>query len=94
MRPLTIPPSRTLITACLAAAGAFRFGLGFAIGEVELGSGEARRRAAQYSWAGYASTDFRLVPEEKLFVIFMRQLVPSSHDLANQLFSIVYEGVQ
>lgn len=75
-------------------AGNFRFGLGFAIGKVAIGSGDARRKAAQYSWGGYASTDFRLVPEERLFQIIMRQRVPSSHDLANKLFSIVYEGVR
>jgi CubicO group peptidase (beta-lactamase class C family) len=75
-------------------AGPFRFGLGFAIGEVTLGAGEAQRKASQYSWGGYASTDFRLVPEERLFLIFMRQRVPSSHDLANQLFAIVYGGLK
>jgi len=77
-----------------AAAGGFRFGLGFAINEANLGSGDGQRKAAQYYWAGYASTDFRLVPEEKLFVIFMRQRVPTEQALANELFSIVYEGVQ
>ncbi len=74
-------------------AGDFRFGLGFAIGEVQIGSGEEARKRAQYSWAGYASTDFRLVPEERLFQIFVRQQVPSSHTLANRLFAIIYEGL-
>ena len=75
-------------------AGGFRFGLGFAIAEVEIGSGENARRRLQYSWGGYASTDFRLVPEERLFQIFVRQRVPSSHDLANRLFAVVYAGVE
>jgi len=74
-------------------AGEFRFGLGFAIGEVSLGSGEDERKATQYSWGGYASTDFRIVPQEKLFQIIMRQQVPSSHDLANRLFRAVYKGI-
>ena len=75
-------------------AGDFRFGLGFAIGEVGLGADDTQRTAIQYSWGGYASTDFRLVPDDKLFQIFMRQRVPSSHDLANKLFAIVYQGVK
>ena len=75
-------------------SGSFRFGLGFAIGEVDLGSGDNQRKATQYSWGGYASTDFRLVPEEKLIQIFMRQRVPSSHALAGKLFPIVYKGVK
>jgi CubicO group peptidase (beta-lactamase class C family) len=74
------------------AAGGFRFGLGFAISEVKLGSGESQRKATQYSWGGYASTDFRLVPSERLFQIVARQQVPDSHDLADRLFAIVYSG--
>ena len=49
-----------------------------------IGSGENARKRPQYSWGGYASTDFRLVPEERLFQIVVRQRVPSSHDLANR----------
>lgn len=75
-------------------AGPFQFGLGFAIGEVKLGTGDNERTAVQYSWGGYASTDFKLVPQEKLFQIFMRQRIPSSHGLANELFPIVYQGVR
>jgi hypothetical protein len=74
-------------------AGDFRFGLGFAIAEVEIGSGESARKRTPYSWDGYASTDFRLVPEEEHFQIFVRQRVPSSHDLANRLFPIIYQGI-
>jgi CubicO group peptidase (beta-lactamase class C family) len=74
-------------------AGDFCFGLGFAIAKVEIGSGENARKRNQYSWGGYASTDFRLVPQERLFQIFVRQRVPSSHDLANRLFPIIYQGL-
>ena len=74
-------------------AGGFRFGLGFAIAEVEIGSGENARTRNQYSWGGYASTDFRLVPAERLFQIVVRQRVPSSHELANRLFPIIYRGI-
>ncbi len=74
--------------------GDLKFGLGFAIAEVTLGSGDTVRKATQYSWGGYASTDFRIVPEAGLVQVFMRQLVPSSHALADELFPIVYAGVK
>lgn len=75
-------------------AGDFKFGLGFAIQRVQIGSAENARLATQYSWGGYASTDFRLVPKEKLFQIVLRQQVPSSHKLAAELFPIVYQGLK
>jgi CubicO group peptidase (beta-lactamase class C family) len=74
-------------------AGDFRFGLGFAIAEVAIGSGENAGKRNQYSWGGYASTDFRLLPEQHLFQLVVRQRVPSSHDFANRLFSIIYQGI-
>ena len=74
-------------------AGGFRFGLGFAIHPVQLGTGESRRSAEQYSWGGYASTDFRVIPAEKVVQVFIRQHVPSSHQLANKVFQTVYVGM-
>ncbi len=76
------------------AADGFRFGLGFAITEAQIGSGEHGRKRAQYSWGGYASTEFRVVPEAKLFQIFVRQQIPPSNELANRLFPIIYEGIE
>jgi CubicO group peptidase (beta-lactamase class C family) len=70
--------------------GDFRFGLGFAINEIEVGDGNNRRQVKEYYWGGYASTDFRLVPELKLFQIFIRQHIPSDHQLANRAFRSVY----
>lgn len=74
-------------------AGAFRFGLGFAVEEITLGSGEARRKAMQYSWGGYASTEFRIVPAERLIQIFALQQIPTTQALALKEFAIVYEGL-
>lgn len=71
-------------------AGPFRFGLGFAINEIQLGSNETKRTATQYSWGGYASTDFRIVPSEKLYQIFLRQHVPSANESANQQIQAAY----
>ncbi|MEM7479313.1 MAG: serine hydrolase domain-containing protein [Planctomycetota bacterium] len=75
-------------------AGGFKFGLGFAIDEIELGSGDTSRKAMQYRWGGYASTDFVLVPSEKMFQIVVRQQVPSQHGLASELIQHVYSGVK
>ena len=75
------------------AAGDFQFGLGFAINQVMLGNGDSSRKVHQYSWGGYASTDFRLVPEEKMFQIVVRQRVPSSHNLARKWMTMVHESI-
>ena len=74
--------------------GDFRFGLGFAINDIQIGNGAKERTGKEYSWGGYASTDFRIVPEEDCFQIFMQQQVPSKHGLAKELFPIVYTGME
>lgn len=74
-------------------AGPFKFGLGFAIAEIQFGAGALHRTAVEYSWAGYASTDFRIVPAERFFQIFARQQVPSAHQLAARQFLRVSAGV-
>jgi CubicO group peptidase (beta-lactamase class C family) len=74
-------------------AGAFKFGLWFGIEGIQLGSGVARRNATQYSWGGYASTEFRIVPSEGVIQIFVRQQIPYSQDQAKKQFAIVYEGL-
>ncbi len=75
------------------AGGPFKFGLGFAIAEIQVGSGDSRRKAEQYSWGGYASTDFRLVPTERFFQIFALQQIPTAAQLAGKQFAIVNEGL-
>lgn len=72
--------------------GTNRFGLGFAIDDVMLGSGAAQRKAACYRWGGYASTQFAVVPEERLLQIFALQQLPYTEELAKQQFAIVYAG--
>jgi CubicO group peptidase (beta-lactamase class C family) len=68
----------------------FQFGLGFAINEITIGKDKQQRKALEYSWGGYASTDFRIVPSEKTVQIFLQQLVPSSHDLAHRQINAAY----
>jgi CubicO group peptidase (beta-lactamase class C family) len=75
-------------------SGDFRFGLGFAIADITIGRGKGQRKAKQPFWAGYASTDFRLVPEENLFQIFIRQTVPSQHGLAKEQIDVVYSAIE
>jgi CubicO group peptidase (beta-lactamase class C family) len=70
----------------------FRFGLGFAISDIQLGAGDATRGAEAYYWGGYASTSFVVVPEEKLLQIFMQQSIPTDHELAKKLFRTVESG--
>lgn len=74
-------------------AGDFRFGLGFRIQRVKLGTGDAAAEFSQYSWGGYASTDFRVIPEQKAFQIVMRQHIPSAHGLAKYLMDEVAKGI-
>ena len=74
--------------------GKFQFGLGFAIKKVKIGSGADVREASQYSWGGYASTDFRIVPDEGLIQIFLRQHIPSRHGLAGKVFPVIYRGTR
>ena len=72
-----------------AVPGDFRFGLGFAIGDVDVGSGPSRRQVTQYSWGGYASTEFRVVPELKLYQVFIRQHVPYQSEVAAKVFESI-----
>ncbi|MDA1018268.1 MAG: serine hydrolase [Planctomycetota bacterium] len=75
-------------------AGPFQFGLGFAIGDVTLGTGDNARKTKQYSWGGYASTAFRIVPDARLIQIVVRQRVPSANGLGNQLIPIMFKGFE
>ena len=50
-------------------------------------------KAIVKSDVGYASTEFRIVPEERLIQIFARQQIPYTQDLAKKQFAIIYEGL-
>jgi len=72
----------------------FHFGLGFQISDRELGAGDAKRNAVAYHWGGYANTAFEVIPDEKMFQIFMRQSIPFNHDVSSAVFPIIYSGVR
>jgi CubicO group peptidase (beta-lactamase class C family) len=86
---------RLMFTNQLApATGSMRFGLGFAIQEVPLGTGDHERKALGYRWGGYANTAFQVIPSEGMAQIFMRQLIPSDHRVSKKLFPLVYKGTR
>ncbi len=76
------------------ATGSLRFGLGFAIQQISLGSGDHERTALAYRWGGYANTAFQVVPSEGMAQVFMRQLIPSNHRVTKKLFPIIYQGTR
>jgi outer membrane protein assembly factor BamB len=57
------------------------------------GSGAGQRKATSYRWGGYASTQFVVVPEERLFQIFALQQLPYTEELVKQQFAIVDAGL-
>jgi hypothetical protein len=61
---------------------------------VSLGSDGETRKALEYTWGGYASTDFRIVPSETVYQIFMRQFVPAAHDLGHQQIKRAYASLK
>jgi CubicO group peptidase (beta-lactamase class C family) len=71
----------------------FRIGLGFAISTAKIGNEQTQREALVYSWGGYAHTDFRIVPGEKLFQIVLRQQIPPAFTLNEELIQKVYSGI-
>lgn len=71
--------------------GDFQFGLGFAIGEETFDRENTPLRAKRYSWGGYASTEFHIVPSRKFYQIFLRQTIPMKSKLARELFQEVYK---
>ena len=70
--------------------GKFKFGLGFAITDLLVGS----RKLKAYRWGGYASTAFQIVPDAKLFQITVQQSIRTPNQLAPKVFSTVYSGIE
>jgi CubicO group peptidase (beta-lactamase class C family) len=73
--------------------GGFRFGLGFSIDDVNIGTGAASRVVKSYAWGGYASTTFQVIPELKLVNIVVQQQVPTYDALGNTLSAQLREGL-
>lgn len=75
-------------------AGDFQFGLGFAIGTETLGTENHSVKKPRYSWGGYASTSFHVLPEINMFQIFFRQFIPTSSNLAEESFQLLYQNFE
>ena len=75
------------------AAGPMQFGLGFAINEVKLGTGSDQVVDQQFSWAGYATTDFRVFPGQKMFQIYLRQHLPSAYEFNRKQMDLIQTGL-
>ncbi|MFN0068585.1 MAG: hypothetical protein ACKVYV_13220 [Limisphaerales bacterium] len=58
--------------------------------EIKLGQAPAQRPVKEATWGGYASTDFRLVPAERLVQVVVRQEVPFDKALAKDLAASVH----
>jgi CubicO group peptidase (beta-lactamase class C family) len=74
-------------------SGPFRFGLGFAIDDTDLGEGPTAWKALRYGWGGFASTEFHLIPDAKFFQIFVQQHVPDIHETATRVFNHILKSV-
>lgn len=73
--------------------GKFGFGLGFEITE-HVGRSGRHGSVGEFGWGGAYFTKFWVDPQEKLVVVFMTQLLPSSGlDLQNKLRSLVYSAI-
>jgi len=69
------------------------FDLRFAMDDVMLGSGAGQRKSTGYRWGRYASTQFVVVPEERVIQFFALQQLPYTEELAKQRFGIVHAGL-
>jgi CubicO group peptidase (beta-lactamase class C family) len=72
--------------------GGRSFGLGFSVKKVTLGQGKTAKEYGEYGWGGYASTQFTVIPDANLCMVFMRQTVNPNHRIVNKLFTIIREG--
>lgn len=76
-----------------AAYAGVGFGLGFSV-TVDPAKTLIPGTAGEYAWGGAASTAFWIDPKEKLIVIFMTQLLPSSHyPIRRELRTLAYSAI-
>jgi CubicO group peptidase (beta-lactamase class C family) len=69
------------------------FGLGFSV-VLDGAANKVLSSEGEYAWGGAASTAFWVDPAERLSVVFMTQLLPSStHPIRSQLRQLVYSAL-
>lgn len=83
--------SRSLFSeAALAGTG---FGLGFAVNK-ELAPGMVQGSVGEYYWGGMFSTAFFIDPVERLSMVFMTQMSPSStYPIRRELKTLIYSSL-
>ena len=54
----------------------------------------ADKPLGQYGWAGYANTEFRVIPDAGVSMVFMRQTIPTTHQMSQKLFGILRRGMK
>jgi CubicO group peptidase (beta-lactamase class C family) len=73
--------------------GPSRFGLGFQL-VTDSSAGRMPARVGTYSWGGAFSTSYWVDPEEKMVLLFYRQLWGTSHGaLADKFRALVYQAL-
>jgi CubicO group peptidase (beta-lactamase class C family) len=69
------------------------FGLGFSV-VIDPVASKVPSSLGEFAWGGAASTTFWVDPVERITVIFLTQLMPSStHPLRPQLRQLVYQAL-
>jgi CubicO group peptidase (beta-lactamase class C family) len=83
--------SRSLFSeAALAGTG---FGLGFAV-NMDLAPGMVQGSVGEYYWGGMFSTAFFIDPVERLSMVFMTQMSPSStYPIRRELKTLIYSSL-
>ena len=83
--------SRSLFSeASLAGTG---FGLGFAVNK-DFAPGMVQGSAGEYYWGGMFSTAFFIDPVERLSMVFMTQMSPSStYPIRRELKTMIYSAL-
>ena len=76
------------------AAGPMQFGLGFAIHNELFGSGNDQQLVKEFDWAGYATTDFRIYPDLKMYQIYLRQHLPSDYGFNRHQMDVIQTAVE
>jgi len=56
-------------------------------------AGQVHLQSGTYSWAGAASTNFWIDPENQLIIITYAQLMPSDYTYANDFKDVVYRAL-
>src|SRR5205807_6925980 len=69
------------------------FGLGFAVVDDPV-KGKVLSTAGEFAWGGAASTTFSVDPRERVTVLFLTQLLPSStHPIRSELRQLVNQAL-